>query len=98
MHQLTVSHAYVFSNNPPPALLAKWLGSFTCYYGNTVVEEVLKLESAQKVVSVADLSLEKKNQPVIAILVIYSWPLTDCLPLSESFSLSLYFVFSASPG
>ena len=96
MHQLTVSHACVFSNNLPPALLAKWLGSFTCYYGNTVVEEVLKLESAQKVV--ADLSLEKKNQPVIAILVMYSWPLTDCLPLSESFSLSLYFVFSSASG
>ena len=67
-----------------------------------MVEEVLKLELAQKVVSVADLilSLEKKNQPVIAILVMYSWPLTDSLPFSESesFSLSLYFVFSLPSG
>ena len=41
--------ACVFSCNLPPALLAEWLGSFTSYCGNTGVEQIPKLESAQKV-------------------------------------------------
>ena len=32
----------VFSCNLPPALLAEWPGSFTCYCGNTGVERILK--------------------------------------------------------
>ena len=39
----------MFSCNLPPALLAEWPGSFTCYCGNTGVERIPKLESAQKV-------------------------------------------------
>ena len=42
MHHVTLLHAKpymygacVFSCNLPPALLAEWLGSFTCYCGNT---------------------------------------------------------------
>ena len=35
--------------NLPPALLEEWPGSFTCYCGNTGVERIPKLESAQKV-------------------------------------------------
>ena len=38
-----------FSCNLSPALLAEWPGSFTCYCGNTGVERIPKLESAQKV-------------------------------------------------
>ena len=34
--------ACVFSCNLPPALLAEWPGSFTCYCGNTQVERILK--------------------------------------------------------
>ena len=37
------------SCNLPPALLAEWPGSFTCYCGNTGVERIPTLESAQKV-------------------------------------------------
>ena len=32
----------VFSCNLPPALLAEWPGSFTCYFGNTGVERIPK--------------------------------------------------------
>ena len=39
----------MFSCNLPPALLTEWPGSFTCYCGNTGVERIPKLESAQKV-------------------------------------------------
>ena len=39
----------MFSFNLPPALLAELPGSFTFYYGNTVVERIPKKESAQKV-------------------------------------------------
>ena len=39
----------MFSCNLPPALLAEWPGSFTCYCGNMGVERIPKLESAQKV-------------------------------------------------
>ena len=35
--------------NLPPALLAEWLASFTCYCGNMGVEWIPKYESAQKV-------------------------------------------------
>jgi len=41
--------ACVFSCNLPPALLAEWPGSFTCYCGNTKVERIPKYKSAQKV-------------------------------------------------
>ena len=34
--------ACVFSCNLPPALLAEWAGSFTCYCSNTGVEQILK--------------------------------------------------------
>ena len=34
--------ACVFSCNLPPALLAKWVGSFMCYCGNTGVERIPK--------------------------------------------------------
>ena len=36
------SGAYVFGCNLPPALLAEWPGSFTCYCGNTGVERIPK--------------------------------------------------------
>ena len=41
--------ACVFNCNLPPALLAEWPGSFTCYYGNTGVEQIPKPDSTQKV-------------------------------------------------
>ena len=34
--------AFVFSCNLPPALLAEWPGPFTCYCGNTGVEQIPK--------------------------------------------------------
>ena len=34
--------------NLPPALLAKWPGSFTCYCDNTDMEQISEWESAQK--------------------------------------------------
>jgi len=40
--------ACVFSCSLPPALLAEWLGYFTCYCRNMGVEWILKSESAQK--------------------------------------------------
>ena len=40
--KLHVSGACVFSCNMPPALLAEWPGSFTCYCSNTGVERILK--------------------------------------------------------
>ena len=42
-------HACVFNCNLPPAFLAEWPEPFTCYCGNTGVEQVAKQESAQKV-------------------------------------------------
>ena len=50
MHQFTVSlhskphtqGACVFNCNLPPALLAEWLGPFTCYCGNMGVEWTMK--------------------------------------------------------
>ena len=51
MHQFTVTPfkatwkmygACVFSFNLPPARLAEWPGSFTCYCGNTGEERILK--------------------------------------------------------
>ena len=46
MHHATSLHAKqhtqgacVYSCNMPPALLAEWPGSFTCYCGNTVTQE-----------------------------------------------------------
>ena len=53
MHHVTSCKAtYVkccmFSHNLPPALLAEWLGSFTCYCGNTGWNGD-RNESAQKV-------------------------------------------------
>ena len=47
MHHVTSCKATyvgvcVFSCNLPPALLAEWPGSFTCYCGNTGVERILK--------------------------------------------------------
>ena len=55
MHLFTVSlHAKLIRMgcvcvccNLPPARLAEWPGSFTCYCGNTVVERILK-KSAQQ--------------------------------------------------
>ena len=41
--------ARVFSCNLPLATLAEWPGSFTSYCGNTWVERIPKLKSAQKV-------------------------------------------------
>ena len=38
----------VFRCNPPPALLAEWPGSLTCYCGITGVERIPIRESAQK--------------------------------------------------
>ena len=50
MHQFKVSQdAYMLSFNLPLALWAEWLGSFTCYCGNTGVERLQKWESAQTV-------------------------------------------------
>ena len=37
----------VFSCNLPPALLAEWPESFTCYCGNTEVERILKWVSPE---------------------------------------------------
>ena len=37
----------VFSCNLPPALLAEWPGSFTCYCGNTGVERIPKWVSTE---------------------------------------------------
>ena len=52
------SHS-VFSCNLPPALLAGWPGSFTCYCGNAGVERIPKWESAQEVDS------GEENSPVV---------------------------------
>ena len=41
--------ACVFSCNLPPALLAEWPGSFTCYCANTGVERITKSEPERKV-------------------------------------------------
>ena len=57
MRQLTASlhskpdmqGACVFSRSLPPAPLAERPGSFTCFCGNTGVERIPKLETAQKV-------------------------------------------------
>ena len=50
-HHFMQSHigACVFNSNLPPAPLADWPGSFTCYCGNTGVERIPKYELAQKV-------------------------------------------------
>ena len=40
--------ACVFSCNMPPALLAEWPGSFTCYCGDTGVEQAPKLTVSTK--------------------------------------------------
>ena len=47
----------VFRCNLPPALLAKWSGSFTCHWGNTEVERALNKSQHTK------LTLEKKILP-----------------------------------
>ena len=49
----------MFSCNLPPALLAKWPGSLTCYCSNTGVEWTQKSESAQKV------DLGEENLPTV---------------------------------
>ena len=49
--------AYVFSCNLPPALLAEWPGSFTCYCGNTVWNRYQNKSQHRK------LTLEKKFFP-----------------------------------
>ena len=58
----------VFSCNLPPALLAEWLGSFTCYCGNTGVERIPKLES-QTIVQSQTVPLTSK-----CWVVQHTWP------------------------
>ena len=48
-HAKTHAGCMHVSCNLPPALLAEWPGSFTCYCSNMGVEWILKLESAQKI-------------------------------------------------
>ena len=48
----------VYNCDLPPALLAEWPGSFTCYCSNTGVERTPKCESAEKD---SKLTLEKNS-------------------------------------
>ena len=41
-HIISCKATYVFNCNLPPALLAEWPGSFTCYCRETGVERILK--------------------------------------------------------
>ena len=41
--QSHIRKVYAFSCNLPPALLAEWPGSFTCYCGNMGVEQIPKI-------------------------------------------------------
>ena len=55
-----------FSCNLPPARLAGWPGSFTCYCGNTGVERMPKKDSAQKKIKLSRHSCRDSNpRPII---------------------------------